>query len=313
MSVLVTGCAGFIGSHLSEKLLLSGEQVVGIDMLTPYYPVERKRKNLEILNMHRSFQFLEGNLIQMDLSNLLDDITVIYHLAGQPGVRLSWGKDFNEYVEHNIRATQRILEACKHIPLKKFIYASSSSVYGNVERDLLSETDVPAPFSPYGVTKLAGEHLVNSYHANFGLPVSSLRFFTVFGPRQRPDMAFQRIIEALIDGKEFTVYGDGTQVRDFTYVEDIVNGCITAVYNGEPGEVYNLGGTNLASLNDAMNIVQEIAGKKLTIKYIEKQNGDVRRTRANITKAQNELLYKPKISLFEGLKSQFLYQSSLEK
>ncbi|MDP1678348.1 MAG: GDP-mannose 4,6-dehydratase [Bacteroidota bacterium] len=313
MAILVTGCAGFIGSHLTEKLLLSGEQVVGIDMLTPYYPVERKRKNLEILRKHQSFRFVEGNLNQMDIASLLNNITVIYHLAGQPGVRLSWGKDFDEYVDHNIRATQRLLEAVKNISLQKLVYASSSSVYGNVDRDILTETDVPTPFSPYGVTKLAGEHLVNSYRANFGVPVTSLRFFTVFGPRQRPDMAFQRVVEALINGNEFVVYGDGTQVRDFTYVEDIVNGCIAAANRGRAGEVYNLGGTNLASLNDALNLLQEIAGKKLNIKYIEKQSGDVSKTRANISKAQSDLQYQPHISLAEGLKRQFLYQSSLTK
>jgi nucleoside-diphosphate-sugar epimerase len=184
-------------------------------------------------------------------------------------------------------------------------------VYGNVNRDILTETDVPTPFSPYGVTKLAGEHLVNSYHENFDVPATTLRFFTVFGPRQRPDMAFQRVIEALLSGKEFVVYGDGTQVRDFTYVEDIVQGCIAAEQRGISGGIYNLGGTNLASLNNALDLIQELSGKKLKIKYIEKQNGDVAKTRANIGKAMKELLYRPSISLAEGLKRQFQYQSSL--
>lgn len=313
MAVLVTGCAGFIGSHLCEKLLQSGENVIGVDILSSYYPIERKQHNLELLKKYASFTFVEANLVSLDYHTMLKGISTIYHLAGQPGVRLSWGKEFNEYIEHNIRATQSLLEAVKNVPLQKFIYASSSSVYGNVDRDIFTETDVPMPFSPYGVTKLAGEHLVNSYHANYGVPASSLRFFTVFGPRQRPDMAFQRIVEALIDGKEFSVYGDGTQVRDFTYVEDIVNGCIAAAHRGKSGEIYNLGGTNLASLNEVLNLVQEIGGKKLNIKYVEKQSGDVKKTRANIAKAQRDLLYQPNVSLAEGLKRQFLYQSLLVK
>ncbi len=306
--MFVTGAAGFIGSHLCEELLRRGEAVVGIDALTASYDASLKRRNLARLAGQKHFQFIEGDLLRADLAPILARTAVVYHLAGQPGVRLSWGSQFEEYIVNNIKATQHLLEQVRAYPLRKFVYASSSSIYGNSNREVLAETDVPHPFSPYGVTKLAAEHLVFSYRENHGVPGVALRFFTVFGPRQRPDMAFQRIVLSVIAGSEFAVYGDGTQVRDFTFVGDIVDGCIAAGARGADGGLYNLGGTNHASLNEVIGLIGDVAGKKVKVKYIDRQKGDVLKTHADIRRAQKDLGYAPKISLREGLKQQYEYE-----
>lgn len=309
-TVLVTGAAGFIGSHLSERLLEGGSRVIGIDAFTPYYDPARKKRNIERLSTHAQFEFLEGDLQQLELARLIGACSAVYHLAGQPGVRASWGTDFDLYVAHNVLATQRLLEAAVSAKLDRFVYASSSSVYGNVRREVLREADVPEPYSPYGVTKLAGEHLVASYHANFNLPTVALRFFTVFGPRQRPDMAFQRIMEALRDQTTFTVFGDGRQVRDFTYVDDIVAGCLAAGASGRAGAVYNLGGSNTASLNEVLALAEEVSGRKLQLERKGKERGDVDRTCAGIDLAQKELAYRPTVDLREGLRRQWLFEAA---
>lgn len=308
MKVLVTGCAGFIGSHLSDRLLAEGHEVIGFDSLTDTYDVVRKRRNMTSALTNPRFAFHEVDLVSDEIGKLTQGVEIVYHLAGQPGVRLSWGKNFQSYVRNNVEATQNLLEAFKARPLKRFVYASSSSIYGDTDREIFSEADVPSPFSPYGVTKLAGEHLVFSYHRNFGLPAVALRFFTVFGPRQRPDMAFQRIIEAALSGEKFTLFGDGKQVRDFTYVADIVDGCIRAAEKGNDGTVYNLGGTNHVSMLDVLSLTEELIGKLLNIERTGVQKGDVRRTHADIGRAKKDFGYAPKTDLRKGLSDQIEFE-----
>ena len=218
---VVTGVAGFLGSHLTERLLAAGHEVVGVDAFTPFYDPRRKRRNLEAALAHPRFRLLELDLGADDPARL-PDAELVFHFAAQAGVRPSWGDGFAEYARHNVLATQRLLERYEARPPRRFVYASSSSVYGDAERLPTRESDLPRPYSPYGVTKLAGEHLCLLYQRNRGLPATALRFFTVYGPRQRPDMAFHRLLEAALDGRPFEVYGDGRQSRDFTYVADAV-------------------------------------------------------------------------------------------
>src|SRR5262245_64919423 len=218
---LVTGVAGFIGSHLAERLLRDGVRVTGVDCFTDYYDPAIKRRNLERARSHPEFALVELDLGEADLA-ALPDVQVVYHQAAQPGVRASWGADFAIYTHHNVLATQRLLERYRGSSLERFVYASSSSVYGDAERYPTDEGLLPRPLSPYGVTKLAGEHLALLYARNFGMPVVALRYFTVYGPRQRPDMAFHRFCRALLTGQAITVYGDGRQSRDFTFVADAV-------------------------------------------------------------------------------------------
>ncbi len=311
--VIVTGAAGFIGSHLADSLLKKNCSVIGIDCLTSYYSPEIKLRNISSFEKNPNFRFVNENLEEMDYKSYLDSVDYVFHLAGQPGVRLSWGKEFADYVNHNIHATQKLLEAIKGSSIKKLVYASSSSIYGNSQQETLTETDVPKPFSPYGVTKLAGEHLVVSYSQNFQVPTASLRFFTVFGPRQRPDMAFQRIAESIIGNKAFPMYGDGSQIRDFTFVSDIVDGCISAAEKGISGDVYNLGGSNLSSMREVLDFMNQISDGKLKVDYLAAQKGDVFKTSANIKKAQAVLGYNPLVRLHDGLTEQFNYVKSMLK
>ncbi|HAC46969.1 MAG TPA: UDP-glucose 4-epimerase, partial [Chloroflexi bacterium] len=228
MKVIVTGAAGFIGSHLSERLLADGHEVVGIDCFTDYYRRARKEQNLEAARSHRNFSFEELDLVDADLTAALEGADVVYHLAGQPGVRPSWGHQFDRYTRDNIIATQRLLEHLKGSHLKRLVFAGSSSVYGDAEAFPTRESALPRPVSPYGVTKLAAEHLAHLYTRNFDIPAVSVRYFTVYGPRQRPDMAFSRFMQALADGDPIEVFGDGEQTREFTYVSDAVEGTIKA-------------------------------------------------------------------------------------
>jgi nucleoside-diphosphate-sugar epimerase len=301
MRALVTGAAGFVGSHLCDHLLSCGDDVVGVDAFTDFYPRELKARNLDDARRNDRFRLVEADLGVFDLASLLDGIDVVYHLAAQPGVRPSWGKDFEVYVRQNIDVTQRLLEACVASPVRRFVYASSSSIYGNAESMPTSENAVPSPISPYGVTKLAAEHLCDSYRQAFGVPATSLRLFTVYGPRQRPDMAFARLIRAAIDGVPFVVYGDGEQTRDFTYVADVARAmrdCAGSAWSGTA----NIGGGSRASLNDAISIVEDAAGP-VRVERSPAQPGDARDTGADISRAREGFAYSPAWGLAEGLRS----------
>jgi UDP-glucose 4-epimerase len=304
---LVTGCAGFIGSQLSEALIQEGHSVLGVDCFTDYYAKTIKRSNLSGLRGMNEFKFFEADLASSSLSTLVKGVQAVFHLAGQPGVRASWGSTFSHYVRDNIVATQRLLEALKVEPIKRFVYASSSSTYGDSERMPTSEDTTPRPVSPYGATKLAGEHLCHVYFKNYQVPVVRLRYFTVYGPRQRPDMAFNRFISNISSGKEIEVFGDGEQKRDFTFVKDIIAGTMLAL-NAKPGTTYNVGAGKTITLNEVISTIESIIGKKAKIRRHESALGDVRNTSADITSVSRDLGYKPKTGLAEGLRMQILAQ-----
>jgi nucleoside-diphosphate-sugar epimerase len=304
MKCLVTGAAGFIGSSLAEKLIDQGHQVLGVDCFTDYYPRNIKEQNLENLLNKNNFAFQEKDLCVVDLRELLSEIEVVFHQAAQAGVRTSWGSNFEVYLRNNIEATQKLLEACKEKPLKKLIFASSSSVYGDNQDVPMREESYPRPISPYGVTKSASEELGYLYFKSYGVPVISLRYFTVYGPRQRPDMAFHKFIKALLTGEEIAVFGDGKQTRDFTYISDIVDANISAMESNFAGTVFNIGGGSRISLIEAIRLLEEITGKKANLKYSRKSRGDMKDTAADISQAQKHLNYKPKFSLKEGLKNE---------
>jgi len=305
---LVTGVAGFIGSHLAERLLREGFEVVGIDSFEDYYARWIKEKNIESLLKNKSFIFLKKNISSDDFFNLpqLESFDCIFHQAAQAGVRKSWGKDFEIYTKNNILATQKLLEYAKEKDVKKFIYASSSSVYGDAKSLPFKESSPTKPFSPYGVSKLAGENLCYLYFRNFGVPVVSLRYFTVYGPRQRPDMAFHKFIRGIILDEEIEIYGDGTQTRDFTYVDDVVEANILSL-NSPPGEVFNIGGGESISLIDALKLIEKLLGKKAKVKKREPQKGDLQDTLADIKKAKRIINYKPKVKIEEGLEKEILW------
>ncbi len=298
MKVLVTGCAGFIGSHLVERLLDKGYDAVGVDCFTDYYP--RKIKENNIANFVDQIEFIEKDILEMDI-DILKNVDIVFHLAAQAGVRASWGENFEIYTRNNILTTQRLLEGCKKYGVQKFVYASSSSVYGNVNELPMREDMYPRPHSPYGVTKLAGENLCELYRANYGVKTISLRYFTVYGERQRPDMAFHKFIRAILDGRQIVVYGDGKQTRDFTYVGDIVDATIKAAESDAVG-VFNIGGGSRVELIEAIKVIEQIIGQEAKIKFEETKKGDVRDTYADISKARRILGYKPKVSLKDGLK-----------
>jgi UDP-glucose 4-epimerase len=302
--LLVTGVAGFIGSHLAEHLLAAGHEVIGIDAFTDYYDPAIKRANVAPLLDLPGFRLIDGDLADCDLGEALDGCEVVYHQAAQAGVRASWGDDFRLYLERNLWATQRLLEAIRERPVRKLVFASSSSVYGDAERYPTAETDHPRPISPYGVTKLAGEHLCLAYAASYGVPIVALRYFTVYGPRQRPDMAFNRFIRAVARGDDITVYGDGTQTRDFTYVSDIVAANIAAGEADVRGEVINTGGGSRVTVLEVLGLLGELIGKEPKIRFIETQRGDVRHTAADLSKARALLGYEPRVPLREGLRRQ---------
>lgn len=305
MKTIVTGAAGFIGSHLIEKLLARGDDVIGVDNFLDNYPRRFKENNLASLVGHDRFKFVGADLLSIDLRNLLSDVAVVYHLAGQPGVRASWGREFNRYTQNNIMATQQLLEAAKDLKLAKFVYASTSSVYGDTDDLPMREEGRTRPISPYGATKLAAEHLCHLYCKAFGVPTVALRFFTVYGPRQRPDMFFHIFMRALLRGEEVALFDDGEQTRDFTYCGDIVDGILgAAAYAGE-GEVFNLGGGSEVSLLHAIAIAEKVSGRQARLKRFERQKGDVRHTSARLDQARSKLGYAPKIGLEEGLAAEW--------
>jgi nucleoside-diphosphate-sugar epimerase len=299
MKALVTGAAGFVGSHLSSTLLDAGVEVTGVDMFTDYYERDRKQANLAGLVGRPGFRFVEADLAEVDLDPLMAGAEQVFHLAGQPGVRASWGLDFPVYVRQNVTVTQRVLEACLRADPVKVVYASSSSVYGDAEAYPTGEGLRPQPVSPYGVTKLAGEHLCEVYRRSFGLSVVSLRLFTVYGPRQRPDMAFARLVRAAVRGEPFEVYGDGRQTRDFTFVDDVVRAMRDAASSRWSG-VANIGGGSRTSLNDVLGIVAELCGD-LRLVYLQAARGDVRDTAADTSVAAGAFGYAARTSLPEGL------------
>jgi len=310
MRSLVTGVAGFIGSHLAERLLEEGHEVVGVDCFTPYYARSVKEGNLKGLLSRSGFTFVEGNLLQLDLAALLKGITHVFHQAAQAGVRASWGKEFEVYTSLNILATQLLLEACKGLELERFVYASSSSVYGDSAALPLSEDSIPQPVSPYGVTKLAAEHLCHTYAYNYAIPIISLRYFTVYGPRQRPDMAFHRFMRALLQDDVIEVYGDGSQTRDFTFVADAVEANMLAMKCAESGKVFNIGGGSRVMLNEVLDTIQEIASRRARVKYLKSQRGDMKHTLADTTRAGRELGYRPRVGLKAGLKAEWDWLSA---
>jgi nucleoside-diphosphate-sugar epimerase len=301
MKALVTGAAGFIGSHLSEALLAAGAEVVGIDCFTDYYGRDVKERNLEDLRPQRSFHFVEDRLQTTDLDTLLAGVTHVFHLAAQAGVRKSWGRDFLTYTSNNVDSTQRLLEAVKERPIERFVYASSSSVYGDGAPIPFREETYLQPLSPYGVTKLAAEHLCTLYHANYGVPTVSLRFFTVYGPRQRPDMAFHRFVRAALTNQPITLYGDGDQTRDFTFVADIVAANLAAGDRGTPGAVYNIGGGSRVSMNEVIATIERITGRTLDVRRQPAEKGDMRDTFADTTAARGDLGFRPAWTLEAGL------------
>jgi UDP-glucose 4-epimerase len=301
MRVVVTGAAGFIGSTLSESLLADGHDVLGIDAFVDYYPRAAKERNLQASRQHRAFRLVEGSLQELDLAPLLDGAGQVFHLAAQAGVRASWGRDFDQYTSHNVLGTQRLLEAAVTAGVPRVVYASSSSVYGDTPALPLREDAPCHPVSPYGVTKLAAEHLGHLYLKNHGLPVVSLRYFTVYGPRQRPDMAFHKFLKAARDGAPVHLYGDGRQTRDFTYITDIVAATRAAADSGRPGCVYNVGGGERVALNDVLQKIERVTGRRLEVTREEAQKGDMRDTFADTAAARRDLAFRSTVALDEGL------------
>jgi len=310
---IVTGAAGFIGSNLVDALLSKGQQVIGIDEFNDYYNPELKRQNIASFQNHPAFQLVEGDIQFLDLPQLLQDVDVIYHQAAQAGVRASWGQGFRSYTERNINATQVLLEAAKCSKhLKRLVFASTSSVYGDAETLPTHEEIPPKPVSPYGITKLAAERLCGLYHKNFGVPYVALRYFTVYGPRQRPDMAFHKFFKAVIEDQAIPVYGDGQQTRDFTFISDAVAANLAAANVPETiGEIFNIGGGSRVVLTEVLDTMEEIVGKPIKRNYIEKAMGDARHTAADVSKAKRILDYQPKVSLREGLTQEWQFIQSL--
>ena len=307
--VVITGVAGFIGSTLAEKLLHDGHNVRGIDSFTNYYPPRMKEKNIENCLKHTNFSLIRQDLeSSLDLSTIFKNAEYIFHLAAQPGVRASWGKEFAIYVKNNISVTQKILESLKNnTTLKKFVLASSSSVYGNQSNIMNEETSLTRPVSPYGVTKLAAENLVNLYFKNYKIPTVSLRYFTVYGPKQRPDMAFTRFFNSIIKDKKLSIFGNGEQTRDFTYVDDIVKATINAATSDSVGEILNVGGGSVFSLSQIIEFMKEITEKEFEIDFNAEQKGDVKHTSADISKAEKLINYKSNTDIKYGLTQQYEY------
>ena len=310
MNALVTGVAGFVGSHLAERLLDRGARVTGIDCFTDYYARPIKESNLALLEDRPAFQFVETTIQDADLTTILDGVTHVFHLAAQAGVRRSWGRDFQVYTVNNVEATQVLLEALVGRPIEKLVYASSSSVYGDNAPIPMREDTLPQPLSPYGVTKLAAEHLCHLYSTNHGVPATAVRYFTVYGPRQRPDMAFNRFLRAALQGAPISVFGDGEQTRDFTYVDDAVAATILAAERGTAGRAYNIGGGSRVSVNDVLQMIERVAGRPLDIRREPAQKGDMRDTYADTSRARAELGFAPNTSLADGLAAEYRWLSS---
>jgi nucleoside-diphosphate-sugar epimerase len=310
MKALVTGTAGFIGSHVTGALLDRGAEVIGVDCFTDYYPRAIKEANLAHNRSRAGFRLIEARLQDLDLRATLAGVNQVFHFAAQAGVRKSWGSDFRTYTENNIEATQQLLEACVGLPVQRVVYSSSSSIYGDNVMIPMREDALPQPVSPYGVTKLAAEQLCYLYHTNHGVPVTSLRYFTVYGPRQRPDMGFHRFIRAAIRREPITLYGDGEQTRDFTFVTDVVAANLAAGERGVSGRAYNIGGGSRVSINQVLDIIGRIAGHPLDVRREPTQKGDMRDTFADTTLARADLGFAPKVSLEEGIEAEYRWLST---
>lgn len=310
MKVLVTGAAGFIGSHLVEESLRRGWDVVAVDSLTTYYSPTAKVRNADNFRRHHRCTYLEQDILDLDLVSLLDGVSVVFHLAAQAGVRASWGQSFDVYTQLNITVLQRLLEASREAEIDKFVFASSSSVYGDAETLPTPEDMMLRPVSPYGATKALGEHLTYLYFRNYAVPTVNLRFFSVYGPRQRPDMAFHRAIESALSGTEFRLFGDGNQTRDFTFVADIVQGAISAATDAPSGTTYNLGGGSNVSMLDVLAVIDEEVGGSLRFTHDPGQRGDARNTAADLTAAHRDLAYEPAWDIRRGLREQVAWHRS---
>jgi UDP-glucose 4-epimerase len=319
MRAVVTGCAGFIGSSLTDRLLAQGWEVVGIDSFEDYYARDIKEANLADASRDPAFTLVEADLIDLatengaaggpgSLKEIVESADHVYHLAAQAGVRGSWGRSFDTYVRNNVLATQMLLECAKDVGVDSFVCASSSSVYGDTAILPMDENAECRPFSPYGVTKLASEHLARLYARNFGLPTVSLRFFTVYGPRQRPDMAFNKFIQAALEDRPIEVYGDGRQTRDFTFISDIVDG-IVAAPAAPAGSVLNLGGGCRVTLAEALDTLGSAMGRSIEVIRSDKQAGDVADTWAAVGRARDTIGFEPKVGLADGLAAEYRWLS----
>lgn len=305
MRAFVSGAAGFVGSHLVNALLERGDDVVAIDCFTPYYDVAAKVANADTYRDSPRCTFVQADLRSDPLGALVDGIDVIFHQAAQPGVRQSWDHQFGDYASHNVLGTQRLLDAAAGASVGRFVYASSSSIYGNALTYPTREDMMPAPFNPYGVTKLAAEHLTRAYAQNFGLSTISLRYFTVYGPRQRPDMSIFRLIEAALTGGTFPMFGDGSQLREFTYVGDIVRANLLAgSVDVQPGEVCNVAGGSTISLRDLVDLVARESGATIAIDAQPAAPGDVTQNAGATDRALEVLGWRAEVDLVEGIRAQ---------
>ncbi len=304
--ILVTGAAGFIGSHLVDRLLELGHEVTGLDCFTDYYSRDLKQRNLDRALSHGRFRFLEGDLLRSNLDKIIGGVDKVAHLAGEPGVRSSWGERFSVYVERNVQGTQRLLEATSRVGLEQFVLASSSSVYGPDNGGPVAEDDLRRPASPYGLSKLAAEELVGIYAREHEMPATILRYFTVYGPRQRPEMVLSRFISLAARGELVEVFGDGTQSREMTYVSDVVDATVAALAAEPEGatRVYNVGGGTRTTVGELVELVGEAMGERVEIRYAPHVPGDVHSTWADLERAVRELGYRPRVSLEEGVEAQ---------
>lgn len=309
MNILVTGACGFIGSNLCQSLLEDGHRVTGIDAFTDSYSSRIKRSNLESLSIFSNFVFLEHDLLTSKLERFLDGKDIVYHLAGQASVQNSWGEDFQIYTNRNIVLTEKLLRAAISVELPKFVNSSSSSVYGRVQSTPTKEDDEKRPISPYGVTKLAAENLVTLYGSELGLNTVSLRYFTVYGPRQRPDMAFNKLIKAGLSGGSFPLHGDGSQIRDFTFVGDVVEANkLVGFSTVNQGAVFNIGGGSPVSMNRIIKILEEIMGQKINVQVSPLGPGNPMVTTSDSSAAHKAIGWQSKVNIFEGLRAQVEWQ-----
>jgi UDP-glucuronate 4-epimerase len=309
---LVTGCAGFIGSHLTESLLRDEHEVIGVDCFNDNYAWPDKIRNLTVARSYDAFELIPLDLARGELRAVVDGADVVFHLAAEPGVRTSWGARFDSYLRNNVLATQRLLEVARDYPDLRFVYASSSSIYGDAEELPTREDATPAPFSPYGVSKLAAEQLCTLYHRNHGSHTVSLRYFSVYGPRQRPDMAFNRFCRAALEGRPITVFGDGEQTRDFTFVHDVVRATRAAgMAPAAVGNVFNVGGGSRVSVNDALELLRVLADRPLDVRYEARESGDVRDTGADTTRARRDLGFAPRTPFADGLRAEWEWTAAV--